>query len=285
VAAARPLVEVGAVVANGLLLGETQWVGVLVKSLDYSLQGGLLRLQAGNGLVLEDPQLAHLESVSECTDGSDLGGGDGGKREESGENGALLDGSEGSGSKQGGAGEHESASERSKGPNSQKGALIEMQNGTVALPDWASEVPTIIWVRTRAFKLADEQYTNPQIRAYTPTPSPSPAPTKAQNTPLGTPPKGSTLPPTPPNGSSDSGGKKGAFSTPPQQQRLSKWVEEQSERAEAEGAIRMLSVKLEFGAGRGREFQKALALHFAEPFWATDRVVSKSNDGTMLLQV
>lgn len=277
VAAARPLVEVGAVVASGLLLGEVQWAGVLVKALDYSLQGALLRLSAGNGIVLEDPQMAHLELVAQCTDGSFLPEADAEKKgpltaiEGNGSipNGALVDSSDGTGG----------------AVSNPRGELVEMRNGAIALPDWASETPIIVWVRVRGFKLADEQSTNPHILAYTPTPSPSPAPTKAHNTPLGTPPRGSTLPPTPPNGAPDAGGRKTGYATPPQQQRLSKWVDEQSERAEAEGGIRMLSVKLEFGAGRGREFQKALALHFAEPFAAADRVVSKSNDGTMLLQV
>eukprot|EP00850_Spirogloea_muscicola_P014903 SM000110S18910 [mRNA] locus=s110:194292:201225:- [translate_table: standard] len=70
VAPERVLASIEAAVADGLLMGEPQWVGLALRPQGYSLGGAVLRLKAGAGLLLEDPQTAELQRLD---DGIDVG--------------------------------------------------------------------------------------------------------------------------------------------------------------------------------------------------------------------
>jgi hypothetical protein len=79
-------------------MNELQWIGLIIKPLDYSLKGGILHIDAGPGLKIEESHLIEIEG-------------------------------------------HDPAEGFEKVP---------IEGGKVALPDWASDVTTILWFPVRA---------------------------------------------------------------------------------------------------------------------------------------
>jgi trafficking protein particle complex subunit 10 len=79
-------------------MNELQWIGLIIKPLNYSLKGGILHIDAGPGLKIEESHLIEIEG-------------------------------------------HEPAEGFEKVP---------IEGGKVALPDWASDVMTILWFPVHA---------------------------------------------------------------------------------------------------------------------------------------
>ncbi|KAL7143291.1 hypothetical protein ABFS83_08G182000 [Erythranthe nasuta] len=61
VAKPRSLVDLTAAVSSALLMNESQWVGIIVKPIDYSLKGAVLHIDTGPGLRIEDRHGIEIE--------------------------------------------------------------------------------------------------------------------------------------------------------------------------------------------------------------------------------
>ncbi|KAK1381135.1 hypothetical protein POM88_027879 [Heracleum sosnowskyi] len=57
----RPLVDLAAAVSYALLLNESQWMGIIVKPINYSLKGAFLHIDPGPGLVIEETHVIEME--------------------------------------------------------------------------------------------------------------------------------------------------------------------------------------------------------------------------------
>ncbi|CAD6269893.1 unnamed protein product [Miscanthus lutarioriparius] len=107
----RALVDITPAVSSALLMNELQWIGLIVKSIDYSLKGGILHIDAGAELKIEESQMIEIEiygSDMECANSA---------------NGSIEAG---------------------------KVEKIPIENGKIKLPDWASDVTTLVWFPVRA---------------------------------------------------------------------------------------------------------------------------------------
>ncbi|KAF3336304.1 Trafficking protein particle complex II-specific subunit 130 [Carex littledalei] len=165
----RPLVDITCAVSSALLMNELQWIGLIIKPLDYSLKGGILHIDAGPGLKIEESHLIEIEG-------------------------------------------HDPAEGFEKVP---------IEGGKVALPDWASDVTTILWFPVRAI---DENIARGTSSALLQKPS-------------------------------------------------------------IVDGMRMIALKLDFGAFRNQNFERTIAVTFTDPFHVTTHLTDKSTDGTLLLQV
>ncbi|XP_004291670.1 PREDICTED: trafficking protein particle complex II-specific subunit 130 homolog [Fragaria vesca subsp. vesca] len=59
---ARPLVDLAAAISSALLINETQWVGIIVRPINYSLKGAVLYVDTGPGLKIEESHFIEMES-------------------------------------------------------------------------------------------------------------------------------------------------------------------------------------------------------------------------------
>lgn len=57
----RSLVDLAAAVSSALLMNEPQWVGIIVKPIDYSLEGAVLHIDPGPGLRIEERHKIEIE--------------------------------------------------------------------------------------------------------------------------------------------------------------------------------------------------------------------------------
>ncbi|KAL8224661.1 hypothetical protein R6Q59_000243 [Mikania micrantha] len=57
----RALVDLAAAVSSALLMNEPQWLGIIVKPIDYSLKGAVLHIDTGPGLKIEESQAIEME--------------------------------------------------------------------------------------------------------------------------------------------------------------------------------------------------------------------------------
>ncbi|KAL6638430.1 hypothetical protein ACP70R_023925 [Stipagrostis hirtigluma subsp. patula] len=107
----RALVDITPAVSSALLMNELQWIGLIVKPIDYSLKGAILHIDAGAELKIEESQMIEIESYR-----SDM--------------------------------EHPGSADSSvDGGRVEK---IPIENGKIKLPDWASDVTTLVWFPVRA---------------------------------------------------------------------------------------------------------------------------------------
>ncbi|XP_057964025.1 trafficking protein particle complex II-specific subunit 130 homolog [Malania oleifera] len=116
----RPLVDLAAAVSSALLMNELQWVGIIVRPINYSLKGAVLHIDTGPGLKIEESHIIEMEnyaSISQCT--HEIGNFDGAKRE-------ILS----------------TVTEEFK--------QLKQQDGRVELPDWASNITSVLWIPVRA---------------------------------------------------------------------------------------------------------------------------------------
>ncbi|XP_024156970.1 trafficking protein particle complex II-specific subunit 130 homolog [Rosa chinensis] len=100
VSKARPLVDLAAAISTALLINETQWVGIIVRPINYSLKGAALYVDTGPGLKIEESHFIEMESYSD---------------------------------------ESNSSVEQ-----------LALSGDRVEFPDWASNLPSIVWIPIRA---------------------------------------------------------------------------------------------------------------------------------------
>jgi hypothetical protein len=113
----RALVDITPAVSSALLMNELQWIGLIVKPIDYSLKGGILHIDAGAELKIEESQMIEIESYR--TEG-------------------------------GHACPTDASGATSTSTDTGRVEKVPIENGKIKLPDWASDVTTLVWFPVRA---------------------------------------------------------------------------------------------------------------------------------------
>ncbi|KAD4178945.1 hypothetical protein E3N88_27536 [Mikania micrantha] len=108
----RALVDLAAAVSSALLMNEPQWLGIIVKPIDYSLKGAVLHIDTGPGLKIEESQAIEMEI-------------------------------------------HKNTPKKPDGSNDKNNASVvetqlTLKDGSIELPDWASNITSVLWVPVRA---------------------------------------------------------------------------------------------------------------------------------------
>eukprot|EP01018_Ginkgo_biloba_P022070 Gb_23994 [translate_table: standard] len=243
----RALVDISAAVSSGLLMSETQWLGLVIRPIDYSLKGAILHIDTGPGLQVEASHTIELEtctkafnSLSEKTNSitTDVA--------------ASID-----------------ASCFSKCNGGDIGTIatqdieqLQIKDGRLALPDWASNITTVLWLPVRAIDDRLDRTVSAGIQALS---SPSPLSGSSFPSVMISAPRGISL------------ANEGNLSVQGQS--------EFSQKRNIVDGMRTVALKLEYGASHSRIFERTIAVHFTDPLRISTRVVTKSNDGTLLLQV
>lgn len=111
----RPLVDLAAAVSSALLINEPQWVGIIVRPINYSLRGAVLHIDTGPGLQIEESRVIEMESYADSSDDS-------------------------TGVKTNGALEN--------GPSTVNKDFeqLTLHEGRIEFPDWASNMTSILWI-------------------------------------------------------------------------------------------------------------------------------------------
>lgn len=116
----RPLVDLVAAISSALLMNEPQWVGIIVHPINYSLKGAVLHIDTGPGLNIEESHVIEMErhvSVKRSTaDMANISGV--GKDDTSAVTGEFQQ--------------------------------LTLQDGRIELPDWASNITSVLWIPIRA---------------------------------------------------------------------------------------------------------------------------------------
>ncbi|XP_074319412.1 trafficking protein particle complex II-specific subunit 130 homolog [Silene latifolia] len=116
----RALVDLTPATSSALLINETQWVGIIVKPIDYPLKGGVLHIDTGPGLEVDDSRGIEMEMFKT----------------------ALRSIAE--------KGDSNPQKQDSPSPQSEEVTRLTLQNGQIQFPDWASDVTSVLWVPVRA---------------------------------------------------------------------------------------------------------------------------------------
>lgn len=105
----RPLVDLTAAVSSALLINEPQLVGIIVKPINYSLEGAVLHIDTGPGLKIDESHVIEIEKYAETSQSqTDL-----------------------------------------SSPTEKKKHLI-LHDGSIELPEWASDITSVLWIPVRA---------------------------------------------------------------------------------------------------------------------------------------
>ncbi|KAF3778258.1 Trafficking particle complex II-specific subunit 130-like protein [Nymphaea thermarum] len=116
----RPLVDVAAAVSSALLMNETQWVGLVIRPINYSLKGAILHIETGPGLYIDETCMVEMEADQKAFQGSEQ---------------STMS---------------EVTSEDGVSPNASGCSKLVLKNGELQLPDWASNITSILWFPVRA---------------------------------------------------------------------------------------------------------------------------------------
>ncbi|CAH1444506.1 unnamed protein product [Lactuca virosa] len=103
----RALVDLAAAVSSALLMNEPQWVGIIVKPINYSLKGAALHIDTGPGLRIEESFPIEMEKYG------------------------LED-------------------KKNNNDSVKEITKLTLKNGSIELPDWASNIESVLWVPVRA---------------------------------------------------------------------------------------------------------------------------------------
>ncbi|XP_027061257.1 trafficking protein particle complex II-specific subunit 130 homolog isoform X1 [Coffea arabica] len=115
----RPLVDLAAAVSSALLMNECQLVGIVVKPINYPLKGAILHIDTGPGLSIEQAYGIEIERYADGSpDASDFGPSE-----------LSVD--------------HEAHA-------SAEAKQLTLHDGKIELPDWASNITSILWIPMRA---------------------------------------------------------------------------------------------------------------------------------------
>ncbi|KAJ6848232.1 trafficking protein particle complex II-specific subunit 130-like protein [Iris pallida] len=107
----RPLVDIVAATSSALLMNELQWVGLIVRPMNYSLKGAILQVDTGPGLTIEESHMIDIEDYTKATVRHD------------GDSKVIRE---------------DTSTEVSE--------QILLENGKLTLPDWASDITTVLWL-------------------------------------------------------------------------------------------------------------------------------------------
>ncbi|KAL8171962.1 hypothetical protein V2J09_023766, partial [Rumex salicifolius] len=112
----RALVDLTPAVSSALLINDPQWIGIIVRPINYPLRGGILHIETGPGLRIEDSHVIEVEKYENLSPEI--------------------------------ARKSETFDERDDSIREME--QLNLQDGKVTLPDWASEVTSVLWVPIRA---------------------------------------------------------------------------------------------------------------------------------------
>lgn len=102
-----------------MLINEPQWVGIIVRPINYSLKGAVLHIDTGPGLKIEESNVIEMERYDDLSNSSvDMGSGDS----------AHKDGS----------------------LSVKEFEQLILRDGQIEFPDWASKGTSILWIPVRA---------------------------------------------------------------------------------------------------------------------------------------
>ncbi|CAK7327573.1 unnamed protein product [Dovyalis caffra] len=116
----RSLVDLAAAISSALLINETQWVGVIVRPIDYSLKGAVLHIDTGPGLNIEESHVIEMETFGNIS---------------------------------------QSSTEMAKSNGTQNNCSpsykkefqqLKLQDGRIEFPAWASDTNSVLWIPVRA---------------------------------------------------------------------------------------------------------------------------------------
>lgn len=121
--------DLAAAVSSALLINEPQWVGIIVKPINYSLKGAVLHVDTDPGLRNEESHAIEMERYADSSeDATKLGCSDGARNDNS------------------------SVPEEFK--------QLTLQDGRIELPEWASDVTSVLWIPMRAISECIPRGTN-----------------------------------------------------------------------------------------------------------------------------
>lgn len=113
----RPLVDIAVAVSSALLMNELQWLGLVVKPINYSLKGALLSIDTGPGLMIDESNMVQINNYAKSRDGEFN----------------VVD-----------------SDTTTQNTSTEDFNQLVLENGKIALPDWASDKTTILWFPVRA---------------------------------------------------------------------------------------------------------------------------------------
>lgn len=115
----RPLVDITAAISSALLMNEPQWVGLIVKPMNYSLRDAILHIDPGPELMIEESHMIEIEDYTsvmermpQITESITL------------KNLSTI--------------------------RTDKSEQLLLENGKITLPDWASAITSVLWFPVRA---------------------------------------------------------------------------------------------------------------------------------------
>ncbi|CAI5979986.1 unnamed protein product [Closterium sp. NIES-64] len=259
VSPSRHLLDMAPVVDQPLLLGEPQWLGLLLHPLSYSLAGSLLRLAGGPGLLLPPNQTVECQRLPPAYPSVLRQPG----KDKAGDGEVPEGGSE----------------------------AVAMVAGSLHLPSWCADCPTVVWVQACAFR---DRPSPPVLVPAASSPSSSPTSSQQRQQAGGAEGMSSSASFSSTDWNSSSIGSVSSRSSrdgspsgdsAPQQATGTGGARGQAGAA-AVAAVRVVRCVVEYGTPRSRVFEKVLTFQFVEPFHVATRVVSRGADGArMLLQM
>ncbi|KAJ9551545.1 hypothetical protein OSB04_015590 [Centaurea solstitialis] len=110
----RSLVDLAAAVSSALLMNEPQWVGIIVKPLNYSLKGAVLHIDTGPGLRIEESHAIEMETYTNTSKNAD--------------------------------GLEDRDGDRNSTSVVKEFTQLTLKDGSIELPDWASHIVSVLWI-------------------------------------------------------------------------------------------------------------------------------------------
>ncbi|OVA00525.1 Foie gras liver health family 1 [Macleaya cordata] len=109
----RPLVDLTAAISSALLMNEPQWIGLIVRPINYSLKGAFLHIDTGPGLKIEDSHVIEMENYTKVQSTAHTGSCDDSRNDDSAVTEELTQ--------------------------------LTLKDGKIELPDWASHTTSVLW--------------------------------------------------------------------------------------------------------------------------------------------
>ncbi|GLT77013.1 hypothetical protein SLA2020_486390 [Shorea laevis] len=112
----RALVDLAAAISSALLINEPQWVGIIVRPMNYSLKGAVLHIDTGPGLKIEESNVIEMESYVDVSQSA----GDMAKADATQKDGSLA--------------------------VDKDFEQLRLHDGRIEFPGWANNVTSILWI-------------------------------------------------------------------------------------------------------------------------------------------
>uniref|UniRef100_A0A7I4FIM0 Trafficking protein particle complex subunit 11 domain-containing protein n=1 Tax=Physcomitrium patens TaxID=3218 RepID=A0A7I4FIM0_PHYPA len=263
VAKPRALVEIKPAIAKGLLFGEPQWVGLIIRPLGYSLEGAHVHISAGPNLQFMANQIALLDvsKAPQAEANAQLNTDTDGAISEFQNSHDILDSSD-SFNKD----DHLSGKINLDADVPQQ---LQMKDGSLELPYWSRMVTSVLWIQVKADSDDNSiSHFSGDPHLFSPPPSPKKVPSITSDSQLQ-----DLVPAADLVSESQLNGNLGQGHVPSNGKFVSRF------------GMNTLKVKMEFGVSRNRLYERTISLQFTHPFRISTRIVSRGNDGRFLLQI